>query len=259
MRLFGDTAFMSDVAGIFLQSASLTALVFTAQFFQDAQGDSPLVAGLRLLPLGVVPLALGRWSGTSADRVCTWPMIVIGMALQMAGSTISALFSDPGLGYPVLAVAMAVVAVGFTCAVPALTNSVVGSVEPADIGTASGMFSTVRQVGDPERLGWVRLRRSGHRDPLSSWSSIAALPSRGDPACAQLRPAVLNGRQPAQKSGADVDPISRPLTRCSSFAPLCQPMLTGHDHLKINCERSARSTLSASSQVRHKEGRNLVV
>jgi EmrB/QacA subfamily drug resistance transporter len=148
LRLFSDTTFASGVAGIFLQSASLTALVFfTAQFFQDAEGDSPLVAGLRLLPLGLVPLALGRWSGASTDRVGTWPMIVIGMALQTAGTTVLAVFSGPGPGYPALALAMAVVAVGFTFAVPALTKSVVGSVEPADIGTASGLFSTVRQVG----------------------------------------------------------------------------------------------------------------
>jgi hypothetical protein len=42
---------------------------------------------------------------------------------------------------------MAILAVGFTLAVPALTKSVVGSVQPGDIGTASGLFSTVRQVG----------------------------------------------------------------------------------------------------------------
>jgi hypothetical protein len=74
-------------------------------------------------------------------------MIVTGMTLQTAGTTIPAVFSRPGLWYPLLAVAMAVVAVGFTFAVPALTKSVVGSVKPADIGTASGLFSTVRQVG----------------------------------------------------------------------------------------------------------------
>ena len=148
LRLFTDRAFASGIAGIFLQSASLTALVFfTAQFFQGAESDSPLAAGLRLLPLGLVPLALGPRSGTSTDRVGTRPMIVAGMALQTVGTAILAVFSRPGLWYPILAVAMAVVAVGFTFAVPALTKSVVGSVEPADISTASGLFSTVRQVG----------------------------------------------------------------------------------------------------------------
>lgn len=148
LRLFTGRAFPTGLAGIFLQSASLTAVVFfTAQFLQDAQGDSPLAAGLHLLPLGVVPLLLGPWSGGSTDRVGPRPMIVAGMTLQTAGMVVLAVSSRPGLWYPALAAAMAVAAVGFTLAVPALTKSVVGSVEPADIGTASGLFSTVRQVG----------------------------------------------------------------------------------------------------------------
>ena len=57
LRLFGHGAFSAGNAAIFAQSASLTSAVFfTAQFFQDAQGDGPLEAGLRLLPLGVIPL-----------------------------------------------------------------------------------------------------------------------------------------------------------------------------------------------------------
>lgn len=148
LRLFTDRTLASGIAGIFLQSASLTAVVFfTAQFLQDAHGDGPLVAGLHLLPLGLVPLALGPWSGGRTDRVGTRPMIVTGMTLQTAGTVVLAVSARPGLWYPALAAAMAVGAVGFTLAVPALTKSVVGSVEPADIGTASGLFSTVRQVG----------------------------------------------------------------------------------------------------------------
>jgi len=148
LRLFADRTFAAGIAGIFVQSASLTALVFfTAQFLQDAQGDSPLAAGLHLLPLGLVPLVLGPWSGGCTDRVGTRPMIVTGMTLQTAGMVVLAVFSRPGLWYPALAASLAVGAIGFTLAVPALTKSVVGSVEPADIGTASGLFSTVRQVG----------------------------------------------------------------------------------------------------------------
>jgi EmrB/QacA subfamily drug resistance transporter len=148
LRLFTDSTFASGIAGIFLQSASLTAVVFfTAQFLQDAQGNSPLVAGLHLLPLGLVPLVLAPWSGGYTDRVGTRPMIVTGMTLQTAGIVVLAVFSRPELWYPGMAAAMAVGAIGFTLAVPALTKSVVGSVEPADIGTASGLFSTVRQVG----------------------------------------------------------------------------------------------------------------
>ena len=148
LRLFADARFTGGMAGMFLQSASLTAVVFfTAQFLQNGQGDSPLAAGLHLLPLGVVPLVLGTWSGTGADRVGTRPMIVFGLILQSAGIVVIAVFASAGLPYAVLACAMTILGVGFTSAVPALTKSVVGSVRPADIGTASGLFSTVRQVG----------------------------------------------------------------------------------------------------------------
>jgi hypothetical protein len=69
-------------------------------------------------------------------------------------------------------------------------------------------------------------RRSGHLDPLSRVHTDLGVAIAGDPSCAQLRPTVLTRRQPAQKSGADVDPISRPRTRCSTFCSTCQPKLT---------------------------------
>ena len=127
----------------------MTAVVFfTAQFLQNGQGDSPLAAGLHLLPLGLVPLVLGiAVRRLFADRIGTRPMIMLGLVLQRVGVAVIARPAGPDLPYPVLAVALAVVAAGITFAVPALTKSVVGSVRPADIGTASGLFSTVRQVG----------------------------------------------------------------------------------------------------------------
>ncbi|WP_203923620.1 hypothetical protein [Rugosimonospora africana] len=69
------------------------------------------------------------------------------MTLQTAGIVLLAAFSHSGLWYSGMAAPMAIGAIGFTLAVPALTKTAVGSVEPADIGTASGLLSTVRQVG----------------------------------------------------------------------------------------------------------------
>ncbi len=147
-RLFADRDFATGNAGIFLLNASLTAAVFfTAQFLQNAQGNGPLAAGLRLLPFGVVPLLLAPWSGRSADRLGTRPMIITGLILQVVGVGLLAGFAAPSMPYPVLAGGMAVVAVALTLAVPAMTKAAVGSVGPADVSTASGLFSTVRQMG----------------------------------------------------------------------------------------------------------------
>jgi hypothetical protein len=51
------------------------------------------------------------------------------------------------MAYGELVAPMTLVGVGFTLAVPALTKAVVGEVAMADIGKASGAFTTMRQLG----------------------------------------------------------------------------------------------------------------
>ncbi|HEX3649297.1 MAG TPA: DHA2 family efflux MFS transporter permease subunit [Pseudonocardiaceae bacterium] len=145
LRLFADRGFAAACAAMFLLTAGLTAVVFfTAQYLQEGQGAGPLGAGLRLLPIGVMPLVLATRSGAAADRLGTRPMIVGGLVLQVAGTVLLAMFTRP---YPVFAAGLLLLSLGITFAVPALTKAVVGSVEPADISTASGVFSTLRQLG----------------------------------------------------------------------------------------------------------------
>jgi EmrB/QacA subfamily drug resistance transporter len=147
-RLFAERGFRTAAAAMFLLTASMTAVVFfTAQYLQDGQGEGPLAAGLRLLPLGVMPLVLATRSGALADRLGTRPMTVAGLALLTVGTTLLAVLARADGPYPLLAGAMLLTGLGITFAVPSLTKAVVGSVAPGDISTASGLFSTVRQLG----------------------------------------------------------------------------------------------------------------
>jgi EmrB/QacA subfamily drug resistance transporter len=148
LRLFGNGTFSAGNAAMFAQSAALTAMVFfTAQFLQDGQGDDPLAAGLRLLPLGVVPLLVATRSGALADRAGPRPLVLGGLILQAIGLAALAWLGTPHRPYLALAGPMLLVGTGVTLALPALTKAVVGSVEPGDIGSASGLFSTLRQLG----------------------------------------------------------------------------------------------------------------
>ncbi|HEX5114917.1 MAG TPA: MFS transporter [Pseudonocardiaceae bacterium] len=145
LRLFAERGFSTAAGAMFLLTASVTGVVFfTAQFLQDALGDGPLAAGLRLLPLGVLPLALAARSGALADRLGTRPLTVAGLVVLTLGTSLLAVLARP---YPVLAGALVLVGLGMAVAVPALTKAVVGSVARGDISTASGVFSTVRQLG----------------------------------------------------------------------------------------------------------------
>jgi hypothetical protein len=58
-----------------------------------------------------------------------------------------AVIARPGLAYVTMIAPMLISGFGIALAIPAMTKSVVGSVPPADIGKASGAFSTLRQLG----------------------------------------------------------------------------------------------------------------
>jgi predicted MFS family arabinose efflux permease len=148
MRLFSSRAFSAGNAAVFLLNASLTgAVFFMAQFQQAALGQSPLDAGLRLLPWGITPFLVAPRAGALADRIGERPLIVVGLLLQTAGMAWIAVIARPGLAYPTMIAPMVISGIGFAMAIPAVTKSVVSSVAPGDIGKASGAFSAMRQLG----------------------------------------------------------------------------------------------------------------
>jgi EmrB/QacA subfamily drug resistance transporter len=148
MRLFAIRSFSAGNAAIFFLNASLTgAVFFMAQFLQVSLGQDPLGAGLRLLPWGVAPFLIAPRAGRLADRIGERPLVVSGLLLQAAALAWLANVAAPRLAYPALLVPMIIFGAGFALSVPAVTKAVVGSVPPGDIGKASGVFSTMRQLG----------------------------------------------------------------------------------------------------------------
>jgi EmrB/QacA subfamily drug resistance transporter len=148
MRLFASRGFSAGNAAVFLWNASLTGgIFFMAQFQQVSLGQDPLGGGLRLLPWGVAPFLIAPWSGRLADRIGERPLVASGLLLQAAGFGWIAAVASPRVGYPALLGAMIISGTGIALALPALTKVVVSSVPPADIGKASGVFSTMRQLG----------------------------------------------------------------------------------------------------------------
>ncbi len=148
LRLFGSPAFAAGNVVMLVLSAALTSLIFfTAQYFQVSLGSGPFGAGLRLLPWGIIPLLLAPRAGALADRFGEKALVILGLALFTLGSAGLALVADADAGYLPLLAPMTLVGAGFALAVPAVTKSVVSSVALADVGTASGAFSTARQLG----------------------------------------------------------------------------------------------------------------
>jgi EmrB/QacA subfamily drug resistance transporter len=143
--LFERRAFaIGNAAGFLLTAALFSAVFFFAQFLQIALGHDPLGAGLRLLPWTATLFFVAPAAGVLVDRHGERPFLVAGLALQAAGFAYVAL-SDPD--YLQMVPALMLAGAGVSMALPATINAVVGAVSPADIGKASGVVSTLRELG----------------------------------------------------------------------------------------------------------------
>jgi EmrB/QacA subfamily drug resistance transporter len=148
LRLFASRAFSAGNAAIFLVNATLTgAIFFTAQFFQVASGLSPLAAGLRLLPLGLMPLLIGPRAGALADRFGSRTLVLAGSLALAVGMAGLALAASPDASFLWLVGPLILTGIGIALAIPAITRAVVSQVAPPDLAKASGTFSTLRQLG----------------------------------------------------------------------------------------------------------------
>jgi EmrB/QacA subfamily drug resistance transporter len=147
-RLFRSAAFSAGNIAVFLVNASLSGVIFLMpQFQQVVDGQDPLGSGLRLLPWGIAPFLVGPRAGALADKVGERALVVTGALVQAAGIAWIAAVAGPGTSYLALVTPMILVGVGLALSIPAVTRSVTSTVPPADIGTASAAFSTMRQLG----------------------------------------------------------------------------------------------------------------
>jgi EmrB/QacA subfamily drug resistance transporter len=148
MRMFANRAFAVGNATSFLLSAALfSAVFFMAQFQQTTLGQSPLDAGLRLLPWTGTVFFVAPLSGSLVDRIGERPLLVTGLAMQAAGFIWVALIAGVDVSYGAMIPALILAGSGVAMAIPAAQNSIVSSVAGDDIGKASGTFSTGRQLG----------------------------------------------------------------------------------------------------------------
>ncbi|HEY2771504.1 MAG TPA: MFS transporter [Solirubrobacteraceae bacterium] len=148
MRLFRSRAFAAgNVANLLLFASLFSAVFFMAQFLQTTLGQSPLGAGLRLLPWTGSLFFVAPIAGLAVARVGERPLIVTGLLLQAAGMAWIALVARVDVAYGQLVPPLIVAGVGVSMTMPAIQSTVLGAVAPEEVGKASGTFNTMRQLG----------------------------------------------------------------------------------------------------------------
>jgi len=148
LALFRNRGFSTANAVSFFMYAGLFGTLFLmAQFFQNALGNSPLEAGVRLLPWTATPMIVAPIAGGLADRFGNRLFMVLGMTMQAVGLGWVALIAEPNMSYVELGIALTIAGVGTSLCWPTVANAVMGSVPPQEAGVASGTNSAVREVG----------------------------------------------------------------------------------------------------------------
>ncbi|HEX3762910.1 MAG TPA: DHA2 family efflux MFS transporter permease subunit [Kofleriaceae bacterium] len=148
LRLFADRTFAAGAAAMFMMTGSIFAGGFLIiQYAQLARGYSPVMTGVRLLPWLIMPMLVSPLAGALSDRIGQRRLIASGLALQAAGFGWVALRVGAGLSYGELAGALLVAGVGIGMALPTAPTAVLGAVARHELGTASGVATTLQRFG----------------------------------------------------------------------------------------------------------------
>jgi len=148
LRFFRNRAFSAANGVSLLMSFGLFGSIFLlAQFFQVAQGYSPLEAGLRTLPWTMMPIFVAPIAGVLSDRIGGRPLLFAGMVLMSAGLAWVATIATPTVDYLALVPAFVLAGVGMSLFFAPTANLVLSAVRSEEEGRASGVNNTIREIG----------------------------------------------------------------------------------------------------------------
>jgi EmrB/QacA subfamily drug resistance transporter len=122
------------------------AILLTSFYLQVVLHDSPLVAGLSILPLDATFVIAGPLSGRLSDKYGPRLLSTIGLVVSSAGFFILSSISSTTT-YPVLALVFAFLGIGNGMFVSPNISAIMGSVPANRRGIASGFRTTTFNIG----------------------------------------------------------------------------------------------------------------
>jgi EmrB/QacA subfamily drug resistance transporter len=148
MRFFRNRGFAAtNGVSLAMFFGTFGSIFLLAQFFQVAQGYSPLEAGIRTLPWTAMPIFVAPVAGILSDRIGSRPLMAGGLALQAMALAWLAAISAPDVAYATLLPGFVMAGTGMALVFAPAANAVLSSVRQSETGQASGANNTIREVG----------------------------------------------------------------------------------------------------------------
>jgi EmrB/QacA subfamily drug resistance transporter len=147
LHLFHSRTFtLANILTLLLYGALMVVLFLLPLDLIQVQHYSATEAGAALVPLAVIMFALSRWAGGLVVRTGPRLPLTVGPVIAAVGI---ALFARGTLGesyWSSVFPAVCLLGIGMTITVAPLTTTVMGAVETAHSGVASGINNTVSRV-----------------------------------------------------------------------------------------------------------------
>jgi EmrB/QacA subfamily drug resistance transporter len=155
LSIFKDKLFAAASGAAFINGLSRFALLFIFVFYyQGAQGDDPIIAGLKLAPMALGMLVASPLAGIWADRRGSRTLAALGMVVT-AGGLAGMTVLQPESAYWIGAVWLAVVGIGSGMFNSPNTAAMMGSVPVERRGIAAGARVMLQNTGAVISIAFV--------------------------------------------------------------------------------------------------------
>jgi len=136
----------ASAMGLLLNIAVYGLIFVLSLYFQRAQGRSALATGLAFAPMTGIVMATNVGAGRLARSIGARRVMLLGAVLAGAGC-LALRFADAETPYLAMVVQLVAFGAGVGLVVPLMTSELLGSVDRARSGAASGTLNTMRQTG----------------------------------------------------------------------------------------------------------------
>jgi len=197
LRLFQNKVVtQANVTMLLFATAFFGAGLLLPSYFQQVLHQTPMQAGVHMIPQGLGAMLTMRLTGPLVDRRGPGKIVLVGIALIIAGLGTFALGVAKQATYlPVLLVGLAIMGLGMGCTMMPLSVASVQALSPHQIARGTTLMSVSHQVGGSmgtALMSMVLTNQFNHSETITAARTLATL------------------QQKAAATGVPVDPSAIP-------------------------------------------------